>query len=242
MDRRRFIHGLSFLAAGSTLPVAANEIADASGELKQSLQSLPQIKLIGVGGAGCRIVGQLCAERCENVSEFLAVDSELPVIAMNPTPRSIFLEKYCFDGNKQLSWDSAESRDLVSDALGQPDIVVVVAGLGGQTGTSVAPMVANIARRAGARVGAVVMSPFPFEGVQRLLRADSGALMTKINAHITLAMSNEAIYDSYSREMTLGEAYAAASNTIRVSIRSTVALLSDPIWWETYSRRRVGAS
>jgi cell division protein FtsZ len=242
MDRRRFLHGLGFLAAGSSFPAASNSTADPSGALKQLVQLSPQIKLIGVGGAGCRIVGQLCAERYESVSEFLAVDSELPLVSMNPSPRTIFLEKCYLDGDKQLRWDSAESRDLVSDALGRSDIVVVVAGLGGQTGTSVAPMVANIARRAGARVGAVVMSPFPFEGVQRLLRGDSGVLMTKINAHITFAMSNEAIYDSYSREMTLREAYAAASNTIRASIRSTVSLLSDPIWWETHSRRRAVAS
>ena len=242
MDRRRFLHSLGFFAAASNLPAAGKDSVDASGEVKQSFQSLRQIKLIGVGGAGCRIVGQLCAERYESVSEFLAVDSELPLVSMNPSPRTIFLEKCYLDRDKQLRWDSAESRDLVSDALGRSDIVVVVAGLGGQTGTSVAPMVANLARRAGARVGAVVMSPFPFEGVQRVLRGDSGVLMTKINAHITFAMSNKSTCDSYSREVTLREAYAAASNTIRASIRSTVALLSDPIWWETHSGRRIVAS
>jgi cell division GTPase FtsZ len=43
--------------------------------------------------------------------------------------------------------------------------VIIVAGLGGLTGTGVAPLVARIAQRQGCKTAAVVTKPLPWEGL-----------------------------------------------------------------------------
>jgi cell division protein FtsZ len=51
------------------------------------------------------------------------------------------------------------------------DAVIIVAGLGGGTGTEVAPLVARIAQRQGCKTAAVVTKPLPWEGLDHLAHA-----------------------------------------------------------------------
>ncbi len=54
------------------------------------------------------------------------------------------------------------------------DMVFITAGEGGGTGTGSAPVVAEIARNAGALTIGVVTRPFGFEGRRRAVQADNG--------------------------------------------------------------------
>ena len=49
--------------------------------------------------------------------------------------------------------------------------VVIAAGLGGGTGTGIAPLVARIAQRQGCKTAAVVTKPLPWEGLDALAYA-----------------------------------------------------------------------
>jgi len=60
--------------------------------------------------------------------------------------------------------------------------VLLVAGLGGGTGTGTAPVVARIARAQGCEVTAVVTWPLPFEGRRRALQARRG--LTALQAYV----------------------------------------------------------
>ena len=60
--------------------------------------------------------------------------------------------------------------------------VLLVAGLGGGTGTGAAPVVARIATAQGCEVTAVVTWPFPFEGRRRALLARRG--LTALKAYV----------------------------------------------------------
>jgi cell division protein FtsZ len=51
------------------------------------------------------------------------------------------------------------------------DAVIIVAGMGGGTGTGVAPLVARIAQRQGCKTAAVVTKPLPWEGMDHLAHA-----------------------------------------------------------------------
>lgn len=59
----------------------------------------------------------------------------------------------------------------IRKALAGANAVVVLAGMGGFTGSSAAPFVAEIGKELGAQVSAVVTMPIPFEGEKRAQKA-----------------------------------------------------------------------
>ncbi|GAG48179.1 unnamed protein product, partial [marine sediment metagenome] len=67
-----------------------------------------------------------------------------------------------------------ESRDELKEAVKGADMVFITAGMGGGTGTGAAPVLAQVAKDAGALTVAVVTRPFSFEGAKRKGFADQG--------------------------------------------------------------------
>jgi len=67
-----------------------------------------------------------------------------------------------------------ESKAALEKAVGNADLVFITCGLGGGTGTGSAPVVADIARDAGALTIAVVTLPFSVEGQIRMDNAEAG--------------------------------------------------------------------
>ena len=60
------------------------------------------------------------------------------------------------------------------DAISGANMIFITAGMGGGTGTGVAPVVAKIAKKLGILTVAVVTKPFAFEGKRRMDNALSG--------------------------------------------------------------------
>ena len=81
-------------------------------------------------------------------------------------------------------------RDVISKIVGGADLVFVTAGLGGGTGTGIAPIVAEEARRAGALVVAIVTTPFTVERRQRMSRALEGLDLLRKEADAVLVLDN----------------------------------------------------
>src|SRR5215510_3770973 len=73
-----------------------------------------------------------------------------------------------------------EAAEQIATFCTEP--VLLVAGLGGGTGTGAAPVVARIATAQGCEVTAVVTWPFPFEGKRRVQQARRG--LTALQAYV----------------------------------------------------------
>jgi cell division protein FtsZ len=70
-----------------------------------------------------------------------------------------------------------EAAEVIATLCTEP--VLLVAGLGGGTGTGAAPVVARIAKAQGCEVTAVVMRPLPFERTRRAQQARRGLTVLK---------------------------------------------------------------
>jgi cell division protein FtsZ len=86
-----------------------------------------------------------------------------------------------------------EFRNLLSDA----DIVFVMAGLGGGTGTGGAPVVASVAKELGAIVISVATLPFKFEGNVRKRIAIQGLQKLKEVCNTVVLIDNNKLLDFY---------------------------------------------
>ena len=69
---------------------------------------------------------------------------------------------------------AVESIYEINECLENSDVVMIIAGMGGGTGTGAAPVIAKAAREKGAHVIGVVTMPFSFEWSKRMLRAKEG--------------------------------------------------------------------
>ena len=107
---------------------------------------VPVIKIIGVGGIGCRAVNAMMESDLSGI-ETVTVDASdsAEVSAQN--------ELEAFENNRKL-------RDTLSNA----NLVFVIAGADGKAGLCGASVIAGFARKTGAMVVCVIAEPINFEG------------------------------------------------------------------------------
>lgn len=148
------------------------------------------IKAIGVGGGGIHAVNHMYLQGIEGVT-FVVLDTDSHLLDASPVPNRILLRS---DITYRTSAEESESEIA---ALYDDDtkLVIIIAGMGGETGTDVAPVVARIAREKEVTLTiGIVTIPFRFEGPQKILKALKGveemrkhvdALFTINNEHLT---------------------------------------------------------
>ena len=132
----------------------------------------PAIKVIGIGRAGSDAVSRVYREARSGV-EYYCLNTDQHHLERCPVPNKILLGPELIrgvgsDGYPEIGRQAAEEtqRELRQIVKGA-DLVVIVAGLGGGTGTGAAPVVAAMAKESGAHVAAIVTEPFSFEAVDR---------------------------------------------------------------------------
>jgi len=126
---------------------------------------LARILVLGVGGAGSNTVNRLMMSGITGV-ECIAVNTDKQHLDSTRAHVKILIggkatEGYGTERSFQISGQAVqESIVEISPLLDNVDVVFITAGLGGETGTVVAPVLAKLAREDGAVVvGAVTMPP-----------------------------------------------------------------------------------
>jgi cell division protein FtsZ len=164
-----------------------------------------RVLVVGVGGGGGRAVLAMVHAGLTG-AEFLVVDTDAAALAVHDVRRRLFIGTRTTQGVGAAGDPAAgaaaarEAGDRLVERVADADVVIVVAGLGGGTGTGAAPVVAAIARDAGARTVAIVTCPFGFEGRSRVARAESAlaVLRKRVDARIMVRMPGLRVGDGVS--------------------------------------------
>ena len=137
------------------------------------------IKVIGVGGAGTNAVNRMVDSGIRGV-EFIAVNTDRQALLLSKASSKIQIGEKITRGlgagaNPDIGAQAAEeSKAEITEALRGADMVFVTAGMGGGTGTGSAPIIAKLAKKAGALTVAVATMPFSAEGIRRRENAENG--------------------------------------------------------------------
>ncbi|MEI7966715.1 MAG: cell division protein FtsZ, partial [Actinomycetota bacterium] len=140
---------------------------------------LAVIKVIGVGGAGVNAINRMIDSNLRGV-EFVAVNTDAQALLMSDADFKIDIGREITRGlgagsDPAIGQDAAEaSRSDIEEIVSGADMVFITAGEGGGTGTGAAPIIAEIARAAGALTVGIVTRPFGFEGRRRAMQAEAG--------------------------------------------------------------------
>jgi cell division protein FtsZ len=182
------------------------------------------IKVIGVGGAGGNAVNRMIENGLAEV-DFFAVNTDGQALERSHAHQTLVIGNDLTrglgaGGDPQIGRQAAEEdretlRALVADA----DMVFVTAGMGGGTGTGAAPVVAEVAREAGALTVAVVSRPFLFEGFRRMEQAEAGLLALREHVDALLVIPNERLMEIDLPDGGMTEVFRVADNVLYEATR-----------------------
>lgn len=188
--------------------------------VKPDSARIAKIKVIGVGGGGGNAISSMIETGNISGVEFVAINTDAQVLLNNKAPTKLQIgEKLTkglgVGGNPEIGRQAAEeSVEKIKELLIDTDMVFVTAGMGGGTGTGAAPVVAQLAKEAGALTVGVVTKPFAFEGTRRMVSAEDGIERLKDATDTLIVIPNQRLMDVIDRKMTLLEAFKVVDSVL----------------------------
>jgi cell division protein FtsZ len=204
---------------------------DEDEELQKVLASLKtNIKIVGVGGAGCNTVNRIVEEGILGADLF-ALNSDAQHLLHVNAPHKILIGRRATRGLgagsvPQVGRESAaEAEEEIRAALQGADIVFVTCGMGGGTGTGGAPEVARLAREMGALTIAIVTKPFGAEGIVRMQNSEYGVDILEGYADTTIVIPNDKLLEIVPR-LPLNAAFKVADELLLRAIKGITEMIT----------------
>lgn len=154
----------------------------------------PAIAVVGCGGAGSNVVHGIYWG--SNRIETVAVNTDEEHLRKVDAHKRVLIGKDVTFGRDaggfpEIGEHCAEkARHVLREALKGYDIVFVVAGMGGGTGTGVSPVVAGVAKDLNAITFALPILPFDAEGHEKMGVANKGVDRLRDVADFTVVLDN----------------------------------------------------
>lgn len=200
MHRRQFLQIIHAVGASVALPASAFMGEGASVITHASTQTLdgpeeardsPKVGVVAVGGLGCAVLSDLSG-RIPFFNRSIAMDTGASALHRAKADCKILVgDGSALPLNHQAAQRLAQSslREIANSVAGL-DMVLLVAGMGGATGTGIAPVVAKILRDQNILTVAFATLPVNAESLQRKLMARAGIRALRVHAHALLPFAN----------------------------------------------------
>ncbi len=192
---------------------------------------LPKIVVVGCGGAGSNTVNHLAKIGLEGAKTVVintdnqhlkTVEAEKKILIGRTLTRGMGA-----GGDPNIGRKAAEqAMPVLEDTFRGADLVFVIAGMGGGTGTGSAPVVARVAKERGAIVVAMVTTPFHIEKA-RVLVAEEGLASLRTYADTSIVMDNNRLLES-APHLPLDQAFFVVDQIIAEIILGLTETLTKP--------------
>ena len=188
------------------------------------------IRVIGLGNAGIHLADRLVMAGTPGV-DVLVMNTDAQSLASSVAPRKISLGQKVTrglgtGGDPEVGYEAAlESRDEIREAVEGPGLLFLCAGLGGGTGSGIAPVVAETAREAGATDFTLVTSPFEFEGRRRSAQAAEALTALTRHSQALIHFENDRMAELAAPRSGIEETFAASDHTLIACIVSLIEIL-----------------
>jgi cell division protein FtsZ len=189
------------------------------------------LKVFGLGGAGCNAAGFASQAGFAGV-EFLAVNTDAQALDACMTPAKFVLgasraRGLGAGGDPELGRAAAEEDlEKIRSFCAGADIIFLLAGLGGGTGTGAAPVFARVARESGALVLALVTLPFDFEGTRRQFQAQTGLQHLKTHADAVICLPNQKLLKMLDENTSVLEGFKISNSLLAEGLRGIWRMLT----------------
>ncbi len=188
------------------------------------------IKVVGVGGAGSNAVDRLKMENLDRL-QMAVINTDHQALSASPVQEKVLIGATVTrglgaGGDPDLGHEAAEvDREKITAVVKGCDLVFLVAGMGGGTGSGAAPTVAEIAAAQGALVIAFVTLPFSFEGGRRGKQADEGLQAMRRVCDAVIPLPNDILLQEAEENETALDSFARADAWIGRGVKSIWSML-----------------
>lgn len=202
-------------------------------DIERTIETLANIKVIGVGGGGNNAVNRMITAGVKGV-EFIAVNCDAQALLLSKAEKRIQIGEKLTKGlgagaNPEIGEKAAEeSREQIIEVLKGADMVFVTAGMGGGTGTGAAHVVAECAKELGSLTVGVVTKPFCFEGKRRMNQAENGIVNLKAKVDTLITIPNDRLLQVIDRRTSMLDAFRIADDVLRQGVQGISDLIAVP--------------
>lgn len=195
--------------------------------------SFARIKVVGVGGAGGNAINRMVMGGVDGI-EFVSVNTDAQALLTSQAPLAIRigdkLTKGLGAGGRPEIGERAaeESAENISEVLHGSDMIFITAGMGGGTGTGASPVIAKLAKSAGALTVAVVTKPFDFEGGRRRRSAEEGVAALRDVVDALIVIPNQRLIHLVDPKTPITQAFQIADDVLRQGIAGISDLITKP--------------
>lgn len=201
--------------------------------VEQKQMPLVHIKVMGIGGAGGNTINSMVSAGLDQV-EFIAANTDAQALegtrAHTVVQLGTALTKGLGSGANPDVGRKATEEDLprVLQTLEGADMVFLVAGLGGGTGSGGIPVVAQELHEKNILTTAVVTKPFAFEGKRRLRIAEETIAQLKGLVDTLIVIPNQKLIVNTDKKISLVDAFEMVNAFTTQFIRSVATIITRP--------------
>ena len=181
--------------------------------------TVPRIMVMGVGSSGCYAVAGFSG-RPLHVS-LVAVDTDSRVFADMDSGNCIQIgdgitHGFSAGGAVELGRQSAEKDSMrIRKKLRNVNFLILVAGLGGGTGSGALPVIARIAREVGCLVLVMASVPFNFEGAMKKTVSEEAMKRIRTHADAVIRIPNERLLVRADADLPAEEAFSRSQRVMQ---------------------------
>ncbi len=189
------------------------------------------IKVFGMGGGGCNAVTWLFNKGINGAGVY-GVNTDALHLSITKADEKILIGKELTrglgaGGRPTVGREAAkESLTELKKAVSNADMVFVLAGMGGGTGTGSVPVIAQLAKESGAIVIAVVTMPFDCERA-RHEKAEFGLQELTEVVDTAIIIDNNRLVD-IAGNLPMEQAFAVANELVSTMIKGLVETITLP--------------
>jgi cell division protein FtsZ len=189
------------------------------------------IKVFGIGGAGCNAITWLFNKGISGATIYGANTDALH-LSITKADEKLLIGKELTRGLGCGGYP-AKGREAAKEAISDikksvsaADMVFVIAGMGGGTGTGAAPVFAQLAKEAGAVTIGVVTMPFDCEKA-RIDKAEFGLQELRDVTDTVIVIDNNRLVD-IAGNLPMEQAFAVANELVSTMIKGIVETITLP--------------
>lgn len=192
----------------------------------------PRILIVGCGGSGNNTLNRITHLGVEGAVT-VAVNTDKQHLDHTRALQKLLVGRHITrglgaGGDPATGRRCAEAgREMIRRIVTGADLVFIASGLGGGSGTGIAPIVAEEAKQAGALVVGIVTTPFHVERRQRMQRALEGLEKLRQVADAVLVLDNNRLLH-YVPNLPLDEAFSIMDQLVAEIVKGIVETITLP--------------
>ena len=192
----------------------------------------PRILIVGCGGSGNNTLNRI-THLGVNGAVTVAINTDKQHLDNTRALQKLLVGRHITrglgaGGDPATGRRCAEAgREMIQRIVSGADLVFIACGLGGGSGTGIAPVVAEEAKAAGALVVGIVTTPFHVERNHRKARALEGLEALRRVADAVLVLDNNRLLD-YVPNLPVEEAFSIMDQLVAEIVKGIVETITLP--------------